>query len=152
MPFLRLYSPSLSLELKRKLALQLTEATLRGFGYSDEARQRTTIRFIACEPEDMAVGGELVSDAGGPDYTVEVTEHGITDVQRHLVVKELMAVLMQSFGLRKEQWWKINIKFDSFSPSDLAVGGTFLDELEHEDSIRLQSSPSVGSLLESKTA
>jgi phenylpyruvate tautomerase PptA (4-oxalocrotonate tautomerase family) len=145
MPFLRLYSPALSIELKRKLAFQLTDAALRGFGYQDEARRRTTIHFVAIEPDDMAVAGELISDVGAPDYTLEVTEHDISDTQRHSIVKELLPVLMQNFGLRKEQRWKINIKFTTFSPSDLSVGGTFLHELESRDSIRLHSSPNIGS-------
>jgi phenylpyruvate tautomerase PptA (4-oxalocrotonate tautomerase family) len=152
MPYLRLYSPTLSIELKRKLAFQLTDATLRGFGYQDEARQRTTIHFVAFEPDDIAVAGELVADVGAPDYTLEVTEHDISDAQRRSVVKELLPVLMQNFGLRKEQRCKVNIKFNTFSPSDLAVGGTFLNEVQPRDSIRLHSSPSVGSLFESKTA
>lgn len=150
MPFLRLYSPSLSIELKRKLAVQLTEAAIRGLEYPEEVQQRTTIHFVAIEPDDVAVAGVLVSDGGTPDYTLEVTERHLTQAKKHAVVKELMPVLMKNFGLRQEQRWKVNIKFSSYALEDFAVGGTFLSELEDKFAFRLHSSSAIGYGLERK--
>lgn len=150
MPYLRLYSPSLSIELKRKLAIELTEAALTGLDYDDEARQRTTIHFVAIEPDDIAVAGELISDGGSPDYTLELTERHLNHDKKHAVVKTLLPVLMRNFGLRKEQRWKVNIKFNSYQPEDFAVGGTFLNELERGYAFRLHSSSAIGNGLERK--
>ncbi|GAC1645909.1 MAG: hypothetical protein NVS9B15_03670 [Acidobacteriaceae bacterium] len=139
MPYLRLCSPALSIELKRKLAFQLTEAVLECFGLDEEVRHRTTIHFDSFEPQDMAVGGELVSDGSAPDYTLEITERELTEKQKRAALKSLLPVLMKNFGLRKEQSWKVNIRFNSYRPSDFAVGGTFLDEVEQNNPFRLRS-------------
>ena len=152
MPHLRLFSPALSIELKRKLALQLTEAALLGFGYSEDARQRTTVQFVGIEPDDVAIAGELVSDGGSPDYTLEITERHLTDEKKHAAVKELLPVLMSNFGLRKEQRWKVNIKFQGYQLEDFAVGGIFLDDFEKRNAFRLHSSSAIGTGLERKTA
>ncbi len=150
MPYLRLFSPALSTELKRKLAYQLTDAAIRGLGYTEETRQRTTVHFVPIEADDIAVAGELISDGGSPDYTLEITGRELTKDAKRAAVKELLPVIMQNFGLRKEQRWKVNIKFNSYSLSDFSVGGTFLDELEKKSAFRLHASSAIGMALEEK--
>ena len=139
MPYLRLYSPSLSIELKRKLAFQLTEALLNALGLDDTYRHRTMIHFAPFHPDDIAVGGELISDGGAPDYLLEITERSLSGAQKSAAVNALVPVLMKNFGLRKEQSWKVNIRFESYEPSDFAVGGNFLDDVEPNNPFRLRS-------------
>lgn len=139
MPHLRLQSPALSAELKRKLAFQLTDAVIAGLCMDDSCRQRTTIRFDAVNAEDLAVAGELLSEGGAPDYLLEITDLALSDAQKHAAVKAIVPVLMQNFGLRKEQAWKINIRFHCYQASDYAVGGTFLDEVEVGNPFRLRA-------------
>ena len=143
MPYLKFYTPELSVSKKRRIAKELTRATMRSFQLSPEDRDRCTVHFVPFRMEDMAIGGKLMIDAPDPDYLLEVTDRQLTAEKKKTFVETVTPLLIRLLEMERKSWiarllvrsavaWKINIQFIEYKPEDSAIGGKFLSELEQD--------------------
>jgi phenylpyruvate tautomerase PptA (4-oxalocrotonate tautomerase family) len=132
MPYLRFYTPELTVEQKRDIARDITEAMLRALRLPLEARDWTIVHFFPFSPENYAVGGVLSSDSGVVDYHLEVSDRSLTQPMRERIVAEVTPTLVRLLGLKDDDRFKINIIFRSYSLDDLAIGGFFLRDIERQ--------------------
>lgn len=130
MPHLKLTAPPLSVEQKRRIARELTEATGRALDLPGHELAWTTVRFAPLALEDLAVGGTLACDTLDPAYELEFAEPGLSREQKILVVRTLTPLLARLFGIGPEKFHKIAIRFTTYELADQAVGGRFVSERE----------------------
>lgn len=131
MPYLRLYSPELSVEQKRSIARELTDGVLRALHLPEQARSWTTVHFMPFQPEDMAIGGELVLDTGQPDYHLEIVDRALSRDKKSALNRDLTPLLARLLGVPDDQRNRIHLIFRSYEPHDMAIGGRFFDEMGH---------------------
>jgi phenylpyruvate tautomerase PptA (4-oxalocrotonate tautomerase family) len=131
MSFLRLYSPELSTEQKRLIARGLTDGVIRSLHLPVQARTAITIHFLPFRLEDVAVGGELLSDAGPANYLLEISDRGLTREKKDALNRDLTPLLARLLDLEMDQWGKVFLVFRNVEPHDIAVGGRFFDEIGH---------------------
>ena len=130
MPYIRLYSPELRLEVKRELARTLTDSAMQALQLPEEARHWTTIQFVPYSLEDMAFGGSLLVDTLDPEYQLEVHERNLTPEKKEALVAGLTAAFASAMQLEAEQAFKIHILIQEYQSCDFAIGGQFLSELD----------------------
>jgi hypothetical protein len=92
MPYLRLYSPDLSIDQKRVLAQKLIEITMRTFHLRADERCRTSIQFITL-PHVCGVGGLQTETPRSADVMLEVMGHDLTEEKKRAFAKEAAVVL-----------------------------------------------------------
>ena len=130
MPYIRIYSPELRLEVKRELARTLTDSAMQALQLPDEARHFTTIQFVPYSLEDMAIGGSLLVDTLDPEYQLEVHERNLTPEKKEALVTGLTKAFSEVMQLEEEQAFKIHILIQEYNSGDFAIGGRFLTELD----------------------
>lgn len=69
MPGLRFYSPELSVEQKRIMAKELTEAVVSSLKLLEQGRNWTIVQFMPFKLENFAIGGRLMVDTQDPFYS-----------------------------------------------------------------------------------
>jgi phenylpyruvate tautomerase PptA (4-oxalocrotonate tautomerase family) len=131
MSFLRLYSPELSTEQKRLIARSLTDGIIRSLHLPVQAQAEITIQFLPFRLEDVAVGGELLSDSGPANYLLEIADRGLTREKKDALNRDLTPLLGRLLDLEMDQWGKVYLVFRNYEPHDIAVGGRFFDEIGH---------------------
>jgi phenylpyruvate tautomerase PptA (4-oxalocrotonate tautomerase family) len=128
MPYVRIFTPDLSLDDKRSLAQELTEIIFTVI--PDQPRTWTTIHFFPLSLENVAVGGRMVSDTNEPEYHLEFGAPALGRSKKERLVQEITPVMMRRLGLTREQAYRINITFYDYGPHDVAVGGRFATQFQ----------------------
>lgn len=128
MPTLRLYGPALHLPHKRALAEELTEVLLEAL--PDQRREWVRIHFVDALPEDVAIGGVLLADGQHPDCLVELASPALTQRRKQDLANALTLLLARVLGLRRHERQRIHVRFQTYRPEDLSIGGTFLHHFD----------------------
>jgi phenylpyruvate tautomerase PptA (4-oxalocrotonate tautomerase family) len=131
MTHLRLYSPELTLPQKRTIARGLTEGVLRALHLPEQSRSSITLHFTPYYLDDIAIGGEMLSDLAEADHVVEISARGLTREKRAALNRELTPLLARLLGLELAQIGQISLVFRNYEPHDMAVGGRFFDDDGH---------------------
>jgi phenylpyruvate tautomerase PptA (4-oxalocrotonate tautomerase family) len=126
MPYLRLYSPELSLDQKRRIARELTEAMMKILHQKEDERYWCTLQFVPYRLEDFAVGGRLAYDSMQADYYLEYGDHHLTQERREKIAQGLTPLLAELLDLKPTETHRIQIQFKPFDTRDLTIGGTAL--------------------------
>lgn len=127
MPYLRLTCPQLEPERRRSIAETLTSAVVelstppRG-PTADEIRAHTTVHFTCYGPDELFIAGRP-ADPGAPDVTVEFSDWSISVRQQRRVTARLTPLLVEIFSTQIDS---VNMRFQSYPPTDFAVGGQLL--------------------------
>ena len=135
MPYLRITSPILPSAEMAQVAARLTQATNdlffdpRGRITREELRERTTVHFVPYAPDELYIGARTPAARRAVDITVELSDWGMSRRQRRRIARQLTPVLAEVFGVPREGWDGINIRFHSYHPSEFAVGGRLLSDL-----------------------
>lgn len=135
LPYLRLYMPQLSVEKKRVLAREITEALTEALHLPMPIGEWCTIHFIPLRSEDIAVGGQLACDGAEPSYLIEITDREFTAETKESVVEELRPIFMRHLGLRRDQVFDLNFRFYVCEAKDFAIGGRFLSEYHERQAV-----------------
>jgi phenylpyruvate tautomerase PptA (4-oxalocrotonate tautomerase family) len=127
MPYLRITCPALAAERRREVAQALTDAVVRQFTpprgpSADDIRRRTTVHFTAYGDDELFIGAHPAT-ADRPDVTVELSDWSMSTRQQARVAAELTPLLGSLFGAENDA---VNVRFHSYPPTDLAVGGRLL--------------------------
>lgn len=134
-PYIRLFIPDLALEKKRSLVSELTNALMDALHLPANTADWCTIHIVPLSNENVAVGGRLVIDGAEPSYLVEITDRQFSADARLAVVEELKPILMRYLGLRRDQSFDLNFKFNVCEAKDFAIGGQFLNEYHERQAI-----------------
>ena len=129
MPYLRLFVPEIDTDKKREIANDLTDAVVKALNVPAEARDWTTIHFIAYKPEDLAVGGKLTVDGGAPEFYVDYIALDVNQSIKEDLAREITVSLARSFGLQPAHYGRVNFRFQAVSPDEIAMGGHFVRKL-----------------------
>jgi hypothetical protein len=134
-PYLRLYSPDITLDQKRVAAQKLIEITLRTFHLRPAERNRITIQFIS-QPPARGVHGLYPAIPRRADFTLEVIGHDLTEEKKSAFAEEASAMLAhlgsgkprsriaRLLGIKADRTRQIALQFNELSPaiSDPFVG------------------------------
>jgi phenylpyruvate tautomerase PptA (4-oxalocrotonate tautomerase family) len=129
MPYIRLYVPELSADQKREVAKDLTDSVIGALRMPEEARDWLTIHFVTYAAEDLAVGGKLVADGGAPEFYVDYIDLDINQRIKDDLASAVSASIGRAFRLQPGQMGRINFRFQSVSPDEIAMGGHFVRKL-----------------------
>jgi phenylpyruvate tautomerase PptA (4-oxalocrotonate tautomerase family) len=132
MPYLRLTSPPVDAEHRRRLAVELTDLVVRlltpppgrGRPTAEDMPARTTVHFTPYDPDGLAIGGTMMADSGGRDVTVEFSDWGLSLRRQKVIARELTDVLARLLDV--EDTDAVNVRFHRYRPRDFAVGGVLL--------------------------
>ena len=129
MPYLRLYSPEMTREQKRETARLLTDAFQKALHLPLQARSEIIVHFMPYHPDNMAMGGALLSDT--PDKIVcRLLIVGLlTPEKRKALNRELTPLLACLLNIPQEQARQVQILFHSIEPNDLSIGGRFYEDI-----------------------
>lgn len=129
MPYLRLHSPEMTREKKRDVARALTDAVQKALHLPPQLRHETLVHFMPYDPENIAVGGDLIADK--PEESVcRLLVVGILTAERRIALnRELTPLLACLFGILPEQARRIQIHFHRVEPHDYSVGGRFYEDI-----------------------
>ena len=127
MPYLRITGPVLRPERRTEVARRLTEAVVELFTpargpSAEEVRSRTSVHFTSYGAEELFVGGRGAGTEA-PDVTVELSDWSMSVRRQARAAAELTPLLVTLYGARPGD---VNLRFHSYPPSDLAVGGELL--------------------------
>ncbi|MEZ0364461.1 4-oxalocrotonate tautomerase family protein [Mycobacterium sp. pUA109] len=133
MPYLRLTSPPIDAEHRRRLAVELTDLVVRlltpppgrGRPTADDMRARTTVHFTPYDPDGLAVGRTMLADTGGRDVTVEFSDWGLSLRRQQVIAREITNLLARLLDLG-DDLDAVNVRFHRYRPRDFAVGGVLL--------------------------
>ncbi len=94
----------LTLEQKKIIAKEVTEAILQALHLPEEARNWTTIQFNAFNLEDMVIGGELLSEHNdkAADYHILIRERNLDERKKKALVDKLTPLFARIFNLNEE--------------------------------------------------
>jgi phenylpyruvate tautomerase PptA (4-oxalocrotonate tautomerase family) len=126
MPYLRLYSPDLSITEKRTIAQTLTDAVATTLSHVE--RDWVAIHFLPFRPADLAIGGQLIEDGRAPQVHLEVSAPNLTPKDKYNLVHTLMPLLMRHLHIDHESRHRVSIEFADYAETDFAIGGRFLNE------------------------
>ncbi len=129
MPYLRISCPPVTAEGRREIAAALTDAVVELFTpprgpTSAETRQHTTVQFTSYADDELFIGA-VATRPDDPDITVELSDWYMSGPQRRRVAAALTPLLVRLFASRPDS---TNIRFHSYPPSALAVGGRLLSD------------------------
>lgn len=132
MPYLRVTSPPLDAEQRRRLAVDLTDLVVRlltpppgrGRPTAEDMRSRTTVHFTPYEPDAFAIGGKMMVDTGGRDVTVEFSDWGLSLRRQQVIARAITDLLARLLDV--EDLSAVNVRFHRYQPRDFAVGGVLL--------------------------
>ena len=129
MPYIRLFVPRISADQKREIAHNMTDSVLQVLKMPSEARDWLTIQFITYAPDDLAVGGVLVSEGAAPEFYIDYI-----DLETNQHIKEELAhgvsnVVGNAFKLEPGQFGRVSFRFQALSPDEIAMGGHFVRKL-----------------------
>ncbi len=132
MPILRLYSPELPLNQKRRIARELTDMLVHVLDLSEYQRHYCMIYFISMGLEEIAVGGKLLCDTRGYEYYLDIYERDLTLSKKQLLLEECTSLLRHLLNLSSENLSKIHILFHEYKSEDFAIGEKFLNQVEED--------------------
>lgn len=135
MPYMRLYSPELSLAQKQRIARELTELVVNlmtpanGRGLSkEEMRSRCTVHFMPWNGDDFAIGGVLMSEKHESDFTLEFSDWGLNRRKERRLARQITLLLAKILELETSSLDQLNIKFNPYPPHEFFVAGKSLAE------------------------
>lgn len=137
LPYLRLFIPDLTLEKKRTLVSEITEALIEALHLPPIVGEWCTIHLVPLKSDCIAIGGKLVADGAEPSYLVEVTDRELNQDARQAIVDALKPLLSRHLGLRPDQSFDLNFKFSVCEAKDFAIGGQFLSEYHERQAMAL---------------
>jgi len=129
MPLLRFHSTELSLDQRRMVARELTDAMARARRLEGPERDWCTVHFMPFAPDEVAIGGTLIADGKVPEFWLELSDHGLGRRDKRRLVKALTGAVVRAFDLPPEERYRISIVFRDYDAGDLAIGGTFVNEM-----------------------
>jgi phenylpyruvate tautomerase PptA (4-oxalocrotonate tautomerase family) len=128
MPYLRLSSLPLDDVTKRHLADELTATVL---DILPEAKPEwTSVHFTPFAPEDFAIAGRLVSDAGIADTHLDISATEVDERSWFALRNRLTDVLTEALGIPPSERWHVNVKLNRYDPHTYAMAGNAADELQ----------------------
>jgi phenylpyruvate tautomerase PptA (4-oxalocrotonate tautomerase family) len=135
MPFVRLYSPKLSLAKRRHMMKEITAVLLHALKLApSQAKDYCTVQFAFSKLDEMVIGGRLLSEdmkSRGVNYTIELHERNLDKKKRGTPVHEITANIAKIFEVKSNRLSSINILIPEYNPStDFAVSGKFVGQPE----------------------
>jgi phenylpyruvate tautomerase PptA (4-oxalocrotonate tautomerase family) len=125
-PYLRLQSLELGRELKRTLAIELTQTMVETRHLRGAERDLCTVHFAAFAPEDLAIGGKLVANGRAGDFQLEYRDHDLSRHDKEKLARRLTETVARVLELSGRDLARVNVLFQDYQRHDLAIGGTLL--------------------------
>lgn len=128
-PYLRIYAPDCSLEQRKIMAAELTEAiadVLQLTGHRQEAIQ---VHFCPYHLDAVSVGGRLLSETEEPHYHLEFFGCALCQEKKAALGRRLMPLLQELLNIPYAEVSRISLIFHEVPPGDLLMGSRTLAEV-----------------------
>ncbi len=123
MPYLRLETPAFSLEQKKIMAAELTDAVMACLNFPHNWRERIIIHFTPYQADDLAVGGRLASETEEPIYRLGFFDAGLSAAKRKKLTNALMPVFLELLGLGNGLSKQVQLLFFETQPEEWSTEG-----------------------------
>jgi len=130
MPYLLVTGPEFSLEQRKIMAAELTDAVITALQLPKNKRDWITVHFTTYPPDHVSVGGRLLSEIEERSYYCQFLDVDLTLEKKEILNAAIFPLLMELLGLDAAQAKKIRMLFQSCSREDVVIGGRFLSELQ----------------------
>jgi len=121
-PHLRIYAPEFSLEQRKIMAQELTQAIADALQL-DEVRQASIlIHFCVCRLDCTAVGGRLLSETEEPYYHLEFCGHALSQERKAALGRRLMPLMQELLNVPPSEAQRISLIFNEVPPGDWLMG------------------------------
>jgi len=129
MPYIRLFVPEVTPDKKREIAQNMTDSVLDVLKMPSEMRDWLTIQFITYSPDDLAVGGVLVSAGAAPEFYIDYIDLEVNQQVKDDLARGVTDVVTRAFGLQAGEAGRVSFRFQALSPDEIAMGGHFVRKL-----------------------
>jgi phenylpyruvate tautomerase PptA (4-oxalocrotonate tautomerase family) len=129
MPYLRVHSVDMPREVKRTLATELTQTVVEARHLRGVERDTCTIRFDAFSPEDVSIGGKLISNGRLPDYQIVYRDHDLSRRDKQKLARRITETMARVLDLHGGDVMRVSVLFVEYDARDLSIGGTSLHDM-----------------------
>lgn len=129
MPYLLIAGPECSLEQRKIMASELTEAILNALQLPEESRNWITVHFFPILSEQLAIGGNLLSSMEETAYYCQFLDINLNTQKKEALTLHLFPLLMELLGVPAAQAHRIKLLFQDCPADNVVIGGRFLQDL-----------------------
>lgn len=121
-PYLRIYAPECSLEQRKIMAAELTDAIATTLQLNEAHRQSIQIHFSSCHLDSVAVGGRLLSETQEPYYHLEFCDLGLSQSRKAELGRALMPLMLELLNLPPAEQHRVSLVFHEIPAGDRMIG------------------------------
>lgn len=122
-PYLRIFAPEFSLEQRKIMAAELTEAIAQALQLEQEQREEIRIHFCLCHWDNIAVGGRLLSETEEHYYHLEFCGRALNQERKSALGRLLLPLMQELLNVPAAEGERISLIFNDVPPEDLVMGG-----------------------------
>jgi phenylpyruvate tautomerase PptA (4-oxalocrotonate tautomerase family) len=123
-PYLRIYAPKCSLEQRKIMAAELTEAIAVSLQLDNRQRQSIQIHFNHCHLDAVAVGGRLLSETQEPYYHLEFCDIGLNQVKKAELARCLMPLMLELLNWPPAEQHRVSLVYHEIPVADRLIGSS----------------------------
>ncbi|HEY9746503.1 MAG TPA: hypothetical protein V6C99_09840 [Oculatellaceae cyanobacterium] len=132
MPYLLVVGPEFSTEQRKIMAQELTDGLMNALQLPEACRNWVTVQFFSYHPDQIAVGGRLLSEIEERNYYCLFQDIHLSDEKKEKIVTHIFPLLLELLGLDASQAEQVKMLFNNCAPDDVVIGGCFLHRLLEE--------------------
>jgi phenylpyruvate tautomerase PptA (4-oxalocrotonate tautomerase family) len=121
-PYLRIYAPEFSLEQRKIMAAELTDAIAHALQLEREHRETIRIHFCTCHWDNISVGGRLLSETEEHYYHMEFCGRALNQECKAALGRRLMPLMQELLNVPASEGHRISLIFHEVPPGDLLMG------------------------------
>ena len=129
MPYLLILGPEFPFEQRKIMAVELTDAIMEALAYPEFCRDWITVHFVAYQPDQVSVGGRLLSEREERNYYCQYFDGELSTAKKQKMTDAIFPLLMEQLGLDGSQARQIKFLFQNYPYEDIVIGGLPLAEL-----------------------
>jgi phenylpyruvate tautomerase PptA (4-oxalocrotonate tautomerase family) len=120
-PYLRIYAPEFSLEQRKIMASELTDAIAAALHLNENRRNGVQVHFCSCRSDSLAIGGRLLSETEESYYLLEFHDFALNQ-ERKALGRHLMPLLLELLSIPPAEQCRVSLIFHEVPPGDLIIG------------------------------
>ena len=128
-PYLRIYAPEFSLEQRKIMAVELTDAIAQVLRLDGPKAEAIRIQFCPCGMDSVAVGGRLLSELEEHYYHLEFCGCALNQECKGALGRRLMPLMQELLNVPPVEGYRISLIFHEVPQGDLLMGRRHFSEV-----------------------
>lgn len=121
-PYLRIYAPEFSLEQRKIMAAELTDAIAVALNLDMSRRSTIRIHFCLCRLDSLAIGGRLLSETEECYYHLEFYDQALSQERKAALGRYLMPLMLELLCIPVTEACRVSLIFNEIPAGDLIIG------------------------------